>query len=132
MNDTEPARFLNGEVLGALASGYVITRDEQLKAKTDKLFGGALGKNGGPESDSVYSSLLDLSTNGCCPKNFGFFHGFGRAFSWPAARLSGTAPQQPSTEPGNSGAPSEGAPEATTRPPDAPARGRTTVSAGTP
>jgi hypothetical protein len=88
----EASRFLNGEVLGGLSVAYALNPDSASKLKIDKLFGATLGKLGGPESDGISASLLQSSLNGCCPKNFGFFHGFGRAYVWHAARLGGLSP----------------------------------------
>ena len=93
----EASRFLNGEVLGGLSVAYALNPDSASKLKIDKLFGATLGKLGGPESDGISASLLQSSLNGCCPKNFGFFHGFGRAYVWPAARLGGLSPKQDRT-----------------------------------
>ena len=82
----EESRFLNGEVLGALASAYEMTSDPGLKQSADDLFGAVFGKEGGPAADSVFVSLLDQSRSGSAPKNFGFFFGAGNASSWPALR----------------------------------------------
>ena len=82
----EESRVLNGEVLGALAAAYEATQDPALRQTADNLFGAAFGKEGGPEADSTYVSLLDQSRNGSAPKNFGFFFGAGRASNWPALR----------------------------------------------
>ena len=88
----EASRFLSGEVMGGLAMAYLANRDATLLSKTDRLFGANFGKLGGPESDGIHATLLQASTNGSAPKNFGFFHGFGRAAAWPAARAGGLAP----------------------------------------
>ena len=93
----ESSRFFNGEVLGGLSVAYALNPDSASRLKIDKLFGATLGKLGGPESDGISASLLQGSLNGCCPKNFGFFHGFGRAYVWPAARLGGLSPKQDRT-----------------------------------
>jgi hypothetical protein len=66
-----------------------------MRAKNDKLYGAVFGKDDGPEADGVYATLLKASANGCCPKNFGFFYGFGHASNWPAIRLSGSPPPDP-------------------------------------
>jgi len=82
----EESRFLNGEVLGALASAYEMTSDPGLKQSADDLFGAVFGKEGGPGADSAFVSLLDQSRSGSAPKNFGFFFGAGQVSSWPALR----------------------------------------------
>lgn len=82
----EESRFLNGEVLGAMAAAYEVTADPALRQTADNLFGAAFGKEGGPAADSIFVSLLDQSRSGFAPKNFGFFFGIGRASNWPALR----------------------------------------------
>jgi hypothetical protein len=82
----EESRFLNGEVLGALATAYETTSDPGLKQSADDLFGAVFGKEGGPGADSVFVSLLDQSRSGSAPKNFGFFFGAGQVSIWPAIR----------------------------------------------
>jgi hypothetical protein len=82
----EASRFLSGEIFGALAAAYDRTGDRRMRADVDRLYGGVFGKRSGPEVDSIYATLLSGSANGCCPKNFGFFYGFGRAANWPAVR----------------------------------------------
>jgi hypothetical protein len=91
----EASRVLTGEVLGALSAGYGIEKNPSMRAKNDKLYGAVFGKDDGPEADGVYATLLKASANGCCPKNFGFFYGFGHASNWPAIRLSGSPPPDP-------------------------------------
>jgi hypothetical protein len=84
----EASRFLNGEVLGALAHAYSQDPKPAMRGDIDRLFGAVFGKRSGPETDSIYTTLLSVSTNGCCPKNFGFFYGFGKSWSWPAVRAN--------------------------------------------
>jgi hypothetical protein len=95
----EASRFLNGEVLGALSSAYQCSGNTNIRIQTDKMFGAVFGRGGGPETDNIYATLLNASVNGCCPKNFGFFYGFGRSTNWPAVRVSTSDTSQDATTP---------------------------------
>lgn len=99
----ENSRFVSGELYGAFAWSYLfalesdptVAHDVALLA--DQLVGHALGGPlGGPYSDGLWPAELGgntLDKN----KNFGFFWGQGAAWRWPAARLGGIPPEDPTT-----------------------------------
>lgn len=85
-------RYLIGEVAKAFTNAYMISADPDLRETGDRLIGAALGKLGGPESDSDYVRELDQTIQADKAKNFGFWFGFGAVPTWPAARLGQPAP----------------------------------------
>jgi hypothetical protein len=90
----EDARYLNSEVIRAFTSAFLLTGDPKYLARGDQLFGAVWGKDGGPQSDSIYVS--EYADGGWTfatkkAKNLGFGFGFGFGSGWPAAR-AGTPP----------------------------------------
>jgi hypothetical protein len=89
----EDARFYSGEVINAFSQAYLLTGDPSLRTMGDNLFGAMFGKPGfgGPQSDGIYLTEIDdggLAFSSKKAKDFGFFYGFGQAWTWLAARIS--------------------------------------------
>lgn len=95
----QAGRFTAAEVMDGCGRAYLVSRQPDIKAACDNLYGGIYGGMGGPSSDNDY--VWDLlgrwnqpgfTVTASVAKNFGFTFGFGGGSAWPGASAGGAAP----------------------------------------
>ncbi len=92
-DDVSASRYLNGQSLFAYSSQFTNNPSAGLLLNGDFLTGAAMGKLGGPSTDSAYVQNLEWAFDNGRFKDFGFFFGTGGVAQWSAAR-TGTATSQ--------------------------------------
>jgi hypothetical protein len=96
----QEVRELSPELLSALSNAYLISPDATLRSYGDNYYSANFAKYPGDLGyDGVYAQDLD-PVGGYFwgldhGKWWGFYWGFGRSHSWPAARQGGVAPAMP-------------------------------------